>query len=60
MPDEAKAQSPGTVEPKAADTEEGVDAKATAGLTFRAPEALLRPFPANPLRIFVRLFSHSH
>ncbi|XP_026219419.1 cilia- and flagella-associated protein 221 [Anabas testudineus] len=52
VPDEAKAQSPGTVEPKAADTEEGVDAKATAGLTFRAPEALLRPFPANPLRIF--------
>lgn len=27
------------------------------GLTFRAPEALLTPFPAHPLRIFVRLFS---
>ena len=27
-------------------------------LTFTAPEALLRPVPANPLRIFVRLFIH--
>lgn len=66
MPDEAKAQSFGTVEPQAGEVqqlgnaEDGVEAKATAGLTFTAPEALLRPFPANPLRIFVRLFSHSH
>ncbi|XP_029025636.2 cilia- and flagella-associated protein 221 [Betta splendens] len=32
--------------------EERVIAKLTAGLTFSAPEPLLRPFPANPLRIF--------
>lgn len=35
--------------------EEDVEEKEAAGLTFSAPEALLRPFPANPLRIFVRL-----
>lgn len=63
MPDEAEAQSLATMEPKAGEEqqlgnkEEGVEAKLTAGLTFSAPEALLRPFPANPIRIFVRLFS---
>lgn len=66
MHDEAKTQSFGTLEPKAGEEpqpgneEECVEAKVTAGLTFTAPEALLRPFPANPLRIFVRRLSHSH
>ncbi|XP_038573991.1 cilia- and flagella-associated protein 221 [Micropterus salmoides] len=32
--------------------EENMEAKEAASLTFSAPEALLRPFPANPLRIF--------
>ncbi|KAK5600320.1 hypothetical protein CRENBAI_026797 [Crenichthys baileyi] len=32
--------------------EELVSAKETARLSFSAPEALIRPFPANPLRIF--------
>ncbi|MEQ2309778.1 hypothetical protein AMECASPLE_002045 [Ameca splendens] len=32
--------------------EELVSAKETARLSFTAPEALMRPFPANPLRIF--------
>lgn len=59
MPDEVGTQSPTTVEPKAREEqqheneEEDVEVKEAASLTFRAPEALLRPFPVNPLRIFV-------
>ncbi|XP_067349641.1 cilia- and flagella-associated protein 221 isoform X2 [Channa argus] len=34
------------------DKEEGLEARVAAGLTFTAPKALLRPFAANPLRIF--------
>lgn len=58
VPDKDTTQSPKTVEPKAGEeeqheTEEGdVEAKEAASLSFSAPEALLRPFPANPLRIF--------
>ncbi|KAK2856878.1 hypothetical protein Q5P01_005613 [Channa striata] len=56
-PTEARTQDE-TVELKAEvdqeheDKEEGLEARVAAGLTFTAPEALLRPFPANPLRIF--------
>ncbi|XP_075951224.1 cilia- and flagella-associated protein 221 [Anarhichas minor] len=46
VPNEVGAQSPTTVESKAWE-----EVKA-ARLSFSAPEALLRPFPANPLRIF--------
>lgn len=40
--------------------EAAVEAKEAVSLSFTAPEALLRPFPANPLRIFVRLLIRSH
>ncbi len=53
MPNEVGAQSPTAVELQRENEEEDVEAKEAASLTFRAPEALLRPFPANPLRIFV-------
>ncbi|XP_026157413.1 cilia- and flagella-associated protein 221 isoform X2 [Mastacembelus armatus] len=58
MSNKDRAQSPRKVEPKAGeeqqhkDAEEDLEAEAVAGLSFSAPEALLRPFPANPLRIF--------
>ncbi|XP_044044430.1 cilia- and flagella-associated protein 221 isoform X2 [Siniperca chuatsi] len=58
VPNEVGAQHPTTMEPKAWEgqqhehEEEDVGAKEAASLTFIAPEALLRPFPANPLRIF--------
>lgn len=32
------------------------ETKDDSSLTFCAPENLLRPFPANPLRIFVRQY----
>ncbi|XP_068575700.1 cilia- and flagella-associated protein 221 [Cebidichthys violaceus] len=55
VPNEVGAQSPTTVESKAWEEQqhehEKMDVKA-ARLSFSAPEALLRPFPANPLRIF--------
>uniref|UniRef100_A0A3P8T2G8 Cilia and flagella associated protein 221 n=1 Tax=Amphiprion percula TaxID=161767 RepID=A0A3P8T2G8_AMPPE len=56
--DEVRTQSPKTVEPKAEEEEQheneedDVEAKEATSLSFSAPEALLRPFPANPLRIF--------
>ncbi|XP_070787047.1 cilia- and flagella-associated protein 221 [Enoplosus armatus] len=58
VPNEVGAQCPTTVDPKEWEgqqhehEEEDVEAKEAASLTFSAPEALLRPFPANPLRIF--------
>lgn len=55
--DEVQAQTPPTVEANAEKQQQHENKKATEpdGLTFTAPEALLEPFPANPLRIFVRL-----
>ncbi|XP_023251162.1 cilia- and flagella-associated protein 221 [Seriola lalandi dorsalis] len=47
-PDEAGAEK----EQQNENEEEAAEAKEVAGLSFTAPEALLRPFPANPLRIF--------
>ncbi|TNN56071.1 Cilia- and flagella-associated protein 221 [Liparis tanakae] len=52
VPDEVGARSPAPVESPQRDDEEGE--AAAARLSFSAPEALLGPFPANPLRIFVR------
>ncbi|XP_041822424.1 cilia- and flagella-associated protein 221 [Chelmon rostratus] len=58
VPNEVAAQSPTRPDPRAREEqqheneEEDVEAKEAASLTFCAPEALLRPFPANPLRIF--------
>ncbi|XP_071320314.1 cilia- and flagella-associated protein 221 isoform X2 [Trachinotus anak] len=57
-PDEVGAQSPPTGEAKAEKEKqhenevEAVEVQEAVGLSFTAPEALLRPFPANPLRIF--------
>ncbi|GLD68476.1 cilia- and flagella-associated protein 221 isoform X1 [Lates japonicus] len=56
--DEAGAQSPPTTEARVEKEQqheneaEVVEAEEAVGLSFKAPEALLRPFPANPLRIF--------
>ncbi|XP_054479993.1 cilia- and flagella-associated protein 221 [Anoplopoma fimbria] len=55
VPNEVGAQSPTTVEPKAWEEQRRENKKGDvkAGrLSFSAPEAMLRPFPANPLRIF--------
>lgn len=41
------------MELKAEDEEERKELKETAESSIRAPEALLRPVPANPLSIFV-------
>ncbi|XP_040888487.1 cilia- and flagella-associated protein 221 [Toxotes jaculatrix] len=56
--EEVGAQSLRKVEAKAEkeerheNKEAAVEAKEAVGLSFTAPEALLRPLPANPLRIF--------
>ncbi|XP_070814018.1 cilia- and flagella-associated protein 221 [Chaetodon trifascialis] len=58
LPNEVAAQSPARPDPRALEEqqhqheEEDVEAKEAASLTFCAPEALLKPVPANPLRIF--------
>lgn len=58
MPKEVGAQSPSTVDPNVWEEQHGKEeedagANEAASLTFSLPEALLRPPPANPLRIFV-------
>ncbi|KAG8004627.1 hypothetical protein GBF38_008963 [Nibea albiflora] len=52
VPGEVGAPSPTRVEPKALEEQQHRYEEEAARLTFRAPEALLKPFPANPLRIF--------
>ncbi|XP_029927489.1 cilia- and flagella-associated protein 221 isoform X2 [Myripristis murdjan] len=64
LPKVIRASSPESEEPKSVEEkqyeeeeedegeEEEKEAKEAVGLTFTAPEALLRPVPANPLRIF--------
>ncbi|XP_051283316.1 cilia- and flagella-associated protein 221 [Dicentrarchus labrax] len=58
LPNKIGAQPPTTAEPKAweeqqrENEEEDGKTKEAHSLTFSVPEALLRPFPANPLRIF--------
>ncbi|KAM3857076.1 cilia- and flagella-associated protein 221 [Diretmus argenteus] len=58
LPTESRAPSPDSAEPKAGEEkqheeeEEEMNAKEDTSLTFTAPEALLGPVPANPLRIF--------
>uniref|UniRef100_UPI003AAC5FD2 cilia- and flagella-associated protein 221 n=1 Tax=Centroberyx gerrardi TaxID=166262 RepID=UPI003AAC5FD2 len=58
LPKVIRAPSPGSVGPQAGEEkqreeeEEEMEAKEAASLTFTAPEALLTPAPANPLRIF--------
>nr|XP_046238673.1 cilia- and flagella-associated protein 221 isoform X2 [Scatophagus argus] len=52
VPDEDGAQSATGGEPKARDKLQQDNVAEAVSLTFRAPDALLRPVPANPLRIF--------
>ncbi|XP_027147163.1 cilia- and flagella-associated protein 221 isoform X3 [Larimichthys crocea] len=52
VPSEVGARSPTRVELKALEEQQHRSEEEAARLTFRAPEALLKPFPANPLRIF--------
>ncbi|KAF7666584.1 hypothetical protein LDENG_00098890 [Lucifuga dentata] len=51
-PPRGSAESKVREEQQQHEKEEEEEAKEAASLTFSAPEALLRPFPANPLRIF--------
>ncbi|KAM6957961.1 LOW QUALITY PROTEIN: cilia- and flagella-associated protein 221 [Tautogolabrus adspersus] len=51
VPDNNQARSP-TAEHQQRNEQKEEDVAACLSLTFSAPEALLRPFPANPLRIF--------
>ncbi|KAM7375161.1 hypothetical protein PAMA_014307 [Pampus argenteus] len=52
-PNELVPQSPRVEEEQHGNEEEDEEGKKPGdNLTFSAPEALLRPFPANPLRIF--------
>ncbi|TKS66233.1 Cilia- and flagella-associated protein 221 [Collichthys lucidus] len=57
VPSEVGARSPTRLELKALEEQQHRSEEEAARLTFRAPEALLKPFPANPLRIFVRLLN---
>ncbi|XP_056286795.1 cilia- and flagella-associated protein 221 isoform X2 [Pseudoliparis swirei] len=54
VPNEVRARSPTPVESRwsAPQRDDEKGEAAAARLSFSAPEALLRPFPANPLRIF--------
>ncbi|TKS66232.1 Cilia- and flagella-associated protein 221 [Collichthys lucidus] len=52
VPSEVGARSPTRLELKALEEQQHRSEEEAARLTFRAPEALLKPFPANPLRIF--------
>ncbi|XP_037617594.1 cilia- and flagella-associated protein 221 isoform X1 [Sebastes umbrosus] len=52
VPNEVAAQSPTTAELSACEEEQHDNEEEAACLSFSAPEALLTPFPANPLRIF--------
>ncbi|KAM9334117.1 cilia- and flagella-associated protein 221 [Symphorus nematophorus] len=52
VPNELGAQFPTRVEPKTLEEQQHENEEEDVSLTFKFPEALLKPLPANPLRIF--------